>query len=250
MALPTTPPNYNGSWKALQASIRRGELNSWRVWALQNCMWQDPSLRPSMEATGGRDGSFGPGTEKSVKKWQTDRKLIVDGIVGPQTQLAMLAEAEHDVHADVPGLPEGVLKGFSVAEGGSVLAATNWYTPPGDPPGVDLGPMQLRYLLPIAIGKMQEAFDPRFAMVVAGKTLLLRMDRLRRAQPQLSSPTVLRVALLAHNAPFLYEQVRLLGGLRTPNASAGWTWDPNKSRPYTHAEWYVEYPNRILVYVK
>jgi hypothetical protein len=31
------------------------------------------------------DGDFGPGTEKHVKKWQTQHGLVADGIVGPKT---------------------------------------------------------------------------------------------------------------------------------------------------------------------
>lgn len=35
------------------------------------------------------DGIFGPGTEKHVKKWQSNNGLVVDGIVGPATWDAM-----------------------------------------------------------------------------------------------------------------------------------------------------------------
>ena len=31
------------------------------------------------------DGDFGPGTEKTVKEWQTKNGLTADGIVGPAT---------------------------------------------------------------------------------------------------------------------------------------------------------------------
>lgn len=36
------------------------------------------------------DGQFGPGTEKVIKQFQKDRKLEVDGIVGPATYRALL----------------------------------------------------------------------------------------------------------------------------------------------------------------
>ena len=35
------------------------------------------------------DGIFGPGTERHVKKWQSENNLVVDGIVGPATWDAM-----------------------------------------------------------------------------------------------------------------------------------------------------------------
>jgi putative chitinase len=38
------------------------------------------------------DGSFGPGTETAVKKWQTENKLTADGIVGDSTWSKMFGE--------------------------------------------------------------------------------------------------------------------------------------------------------------
>jgi putative chitinase len=40
------------------------------------------------------DGSFGPGTEKSVKKWQIDHNLNPDGIVGDETWSKMFSLTE------------------------------------------------------------------------------------------------------------------------------------------------------------
>jgi peptidoglycan hydrolase-like protein with peptidoglycan-binding domain len=38
------------------------------------------------------DGDFGPLTEAAVKKYQSDRGLVVDGIVGPATWARILHE--------------------------------------------------------------------------------------------------------------------------------------------------------------
>jgi peptidoglycan hydrolase-like protein with peptidoglycan-binding domain len=48
------------------------------------------------------DGVFGPHTDQGVREFQQGKGLAVDGIVGPQTWTAMLAE-----HADPPMLGPG-----------------------------------------------------------------------------------------------------------------------------------------------
>ena len=54
------------------------------------------------------DGSYGPGTVAIVKKFQTDNKLVVDGIAGPGTQ-AKIAELLKPAPVVVPG-PEELWK--------------------------------------------------------------------------------------------------------------------------------------------
>lgn len=241
MSLPADPPRY-GTWKGIIAPIRKGETG-WRVWALQKAI---QATAPGITC----DGVFGRQTHRLLTAYQTAAGLTGDGIAGPATQTKMLADAEKDVNPDFPALPLGVIRGFAVYEGGGVLAATNWYTPPGQPAGVDLGPVQWRFLLPIAQDDMKRAFNARESFRWACTRLQDAIRTLEQAQPGLSDADVLRVSVLAHNAPFLYDQVRRNGRLSTPDAAAGWTVNPSTGGPYTHAEWAVEYPARILTYVK
>jgi hypothetical protein len=76
-----------------------------------------------------------------------------------------------------------------------------------------------------------------------------RVNEYLRRRPTLSKRQALELAVLAHNAPFLSEQVVRNGRLSTPAAYAEWTVKPGGGH-YTHAEWRVEYPARIMKYVR
>jgi Putative peptidoglycan binding domain len=251
MSLPTQPPRFN-SWSELVSPIKKGETG-WRVWALQSALSADPALKKILADAGAfttAQGVFGAATETAVKKYQRDHFTTVDGIVGPKTQGLLLKDADLDVHQKIPKLPNGILSGFTIAEGGSVLAATNWYTPPGGTPGVDCGPVQWRqYGPPFSEAGLKKAFNPRTAFEYAGNVLLERIDDYNRRRPSLSDAMVLRLAILAHNWPAGAEQVVKYGHLTHPDALASWTTKPGGGH-YTQGEWLQEYPDRILMYVK
>jgi hypothetical protein len=216
--------------------------SGWRAYAVQAVVNHDTRVA--------LDGAFGPKTEEAVKTWQGRRNLAADGIVGPKTQGAMLRSSEHAVNATLPTLPPGLLWGFVVHEGAGLLAATNPYTPPGGAAGVDCGPVQWRqYGPPFKLDGLKAAFDARRALAYAGRELLRRRDDYRQRRPSLSRARALELAVLAHNAPFLSEQVVRSGTLRTPHAPAAWTTKPGGGH-YTHAEWAAEYPRRIMSYAK
>lgn len=237
--LPGSPPIYP-SWTVMLSAIKLADGIAWRVYALQKALqFEDEAC----------DGAFGPVTDDKLRRFQAARGLVADGRAGRLTQEALLKRAEHDIHAELPGLPEGVLRGFTIAEGAGILAATNPRTPPGAPPGVDCGPVQWRQLgPPFAFRDLKRAFNPRAAYRFAGMKLLERITDYGARRPSLSSAMRLRLALLAHNAPFLSDQVVRNGELTTPDALALWTDKPGGGH-YTHAEWLQEYPDRILAHV-
>lgn len=61
------------------------------------------------------DGYFGPGTERAVRQFQTDRGLEVDGLVGPDTWAALFGAPDFDPALDVNG--NGVLDPWEIPQG-------------------------------------------------------------------------------------------------------------------------------------
>jgi len=241
MTLPVSPPKYT-SWAQLVSSIKEGE-QGWRPYALQ------AALRSAGHVELVLDGDFGPMTLAAVKAFQKSKSLTADGIAGAKTQAALLAVVSHQVHGLYPRLPDGLLRGFAEAEGANVLAATNWYTPAGGTAGVDCGPVQWRqYGPPFVMDGLKKAFRADKSFSFASELLLSRIDDFNRRRPSLSDAMVLRIAVLAHNAPFLSEQIVRYGQLSTPNALAKWTVNPEDGEPYTHAEWLQVYPDRVMKY--
>jgi len=62
-----------------------------------------PSLQYHLRARGHTvavDGDFGPRTEEAVRAYQKEKKLVVDGIVGPQTWQALVVTARRGDQGD------------------------------------------------------------------------------------------------------------------------------------------------------
>lgn len=187
-------------------------------------------------------GVFTVGLLRAVKRWQRNHELEADGVVGPRTQqhILLLAAQRADEKA---GLPRGCSYGFVVFEGGGILAATNWQVPGG----VDCGPAQWRRIgPPFDRDGLRFAFDPHRSLQAAAAGLRARRDDYLKRRPGLGKGGALKTAVLAHNAPFLAEQIVARGRLDDPDAPASWTWDPVAHRPYTRGEWSQVYPARVL----
>jgi peptidoglycan hydrolase-like protein with peptidoglycan-binding domain len=256
MTLPASPPDYRNaagenSFLAIVKPIKFGEglsshgytLGTWRVFALQSGL---KSLGRTIEP----DGKFGAQTKAVVERFQKDRGLWVDGIAGTTTQGTILRRTETKVHKEFPDLPNGVILGICLRETSGTVAPTNWYTPPNGEPGVDCGSVQWRiYGPPFDQDKLRAAFDPLTSFRFAATDLLDRIERLDARQPSLSDEFVLRAAIVAHNAPFLYEQIVRNGKLSTPNQLATWTNKPGGGY-FTHDEHFYDYSDDVLASVR
>lgn len=76
----------------------------------------------------GADGIFGKGTEAAVMSWQSDNRLMVDGIVGPKTWAAMGLDemATTDNSEKMVELPDGlVIEQYFLPKGEYLEGPTN-----------------------------------------------------------------------------------------------------------------------------
>ena len=239
MALPAEPPKY-GSWASMVSGIRRGEMG-WRVYALQSALSSTGRLLDT-------DGNCGARTERAILQYQQQYGMVPDGIAGPRVQGGLIERISHQVHQEIQNLPDGLLRGFAEAEGANLLAATNWYTPPGGQVGVDCGVVQWRQYKPFRHDDLRKAFNCAASFRYASHILIGRIGSYDSRRPSLNPATLLRIAVLAHNAPFMSEQVVRNGKLSTPSAPATWTTKPGGGH-YTHQEWMRVYPDRVMRYV-
>lgn len=235
MIPPDVPPKY-GSWAELVAPIKQGETG-WRVYGLQIALL---SLSRSVTL----DCDFGPKTKAAVQDFQEHENLEADGIAGPVTQRRILTKLGARTHAQLPDVPDGLMRGFAEGEGASVLAATNW-TVAG---GVDCGCMQYRVFgPPYDRRKLEIAFDPVESMLEAAGDFLARTvtlgkgswvsSQLRSLRPELAK----RLAVLAHNWPAGALDYAARGSVNNPTGIATWvaagTKFPDGTAVTTRGQW-------------
>lgn len=82
--VPYATPAAAKTYEAQPATIRRGDKG-------ELVMRMQAALTKTGLASVSADGDFGPKTEATLKDWQRSRKLVPDGICGPQTWAALLA---------------------------------------------------------------------------------------------------------------------------------------------------------------
>lgn len=261
MTLPSSPPIYR-TWTELIAPIRFGEGSPLHGWT--NASWRVYALQTGLRTVGRLtepDGVFGNHTLEQVKAFQTNRGLDPDGIAGQITQRALVRRSAERLHDTFfPRIPEGMLFGIAIKETSGFIGATNDFDPSPSDLGCDCGVIQRRVKgPPYSMTTLLKAFDVAEAIIWGAvddgggdpgkmKGYLPRYDRLAKAQSQLSELTKRKAVIIAHNAPFLYEQFVDFGRLRTPNELATWTKKPGGGH-YTHAEWLEVYTSEVLSFV-
>lgn len=91
---PPPPPAPPVDWEAIAQGIARAKTYTLRLGAggagkpvgeVDAVKWLQIGLTNSLYYTDAVDGSFGKKTDAAVRRFQTDRKLLVDGVVGPKT---------------------------------------------------------------------------------------------------------------------------------------------------------------------
>lgn len=227
MTLPAAPPRY-ASWSDMVSSIKYGEAG-WRVYALQKAINSvrydeidhgDPSPWARVEP----DGDFGADTLTAVKACQTYLGTTVDGAAGPTTQRLLLKALTGRTHDLLPGLPDGLMRGFCESEGANMLAATNWSVPGG----VDCGAVQIRaYGPPYDMKVLLNVFDPMESLMQAANDFLGRAAFFYNA-PWIATrgarrtELAMRTAVMAHNWPAGADAIGRYGICAAPNSLAGW----------------------------
>jgi hypothetical protein len=190
MTLPDSPN------RSTPLSLRYGD-SGWPVYGLQG----------GLGALGymlAQDGTFGDGTDKAVRRFQSERHLAVDGIAGSTTQGILVHELDILVHNRHLEVPAGMLRGFVATESGGNVGATNWSVPGG----VDCGVVQIRVLGP--------PYDAD--VFLQRRDTLGRLPTARARGAEFTD----RCAALAWNWPFAADQYARNGGLPDPGRIADW----------------------------
>jgi hypothetical protein len=193
VALSSTPPVL---WDRV---FKKGHTG-WSVYGLQCCLnsirWAEDRTWPHLMP----DGVFGGDTEAVLMVAQARLRITADGVCGPTTQRTLLGWAGDRIHAVLPEVPLGLMKGYVESEGANLLAATNWAVAGG----VDCGPTQLRCVgPPCKMEHLQLAFNPVRALQDSGNMFLLRCETLvsGTAAKKNGEEFLKRCAAMAHNWP-------------------------------------------------
>lgn len=198
-------------------------MAGWPVYALQSF------LNSVYRAELSLDGAFGLATKEAVENFQDSQPgFSVDGVAGPATQSRLVVERVEKVESNFTSLPDGLLKGKLLSEGGLMLAPVNWKVAGG----VDCGAAQYRvygppyaYQLAETGASLRDAFGAICVRMAAEQFLARRAVFLSTgAWSEGHVERAGRLAAFAHNWPTAggadyYSQH---GHVLNPNGACSW----------------------------
>ncbi len=230
-------------------SLKQG-MTGWDVVAIQIAL---NSYAPSPRLT--EDGVFGPITGNAAASLQHELGVTVDGIVGPQTQAALMAARAGQI--EVHRTPKGLLKGICFGESGGIVPTTSAFYPDGSR---DYGPMQTNLTKPDE-ARCKQAFSPTDALLEVAEQLMTAYARFRLANASLTPEEAWRLAVLNYNWPAAAQQIAEghestwtyvesgTGIRRHMSDPAPWVEAFGISGVSTGAEWAQFYVDSKVVYV-
>lgn len=213
--LPATPPTG-------QSPVIQEGMSGWPVYALQ-------SFLKSVGCVLDVDGDFGSGTKEAVKAYQQASRLTVDGVAGPRTQSDLVIQRLVKVESNLPSLPDGLMRGQLLSEGGLMLAPVNWNVGGG----VDCGAAQYRvYGPPFMVdgsaddgATLTEAFGATCVRRAAEELLQRRAAFFKNgAWSRGNAERAGRLAAFAHNWPHQggADYYAEHGTVSNPNGACTW----------------------------
>lgn len=161
-------------------STHEGQIRRYAVFAIQQ------ELHSYHAKNIKADGLFGPATERVVKTWQIDHKLVGDGLVGPKTAKLLFSPHIH-VEEQAKGIVGPYLQGMVRWEANFDPGATG-------PNDVDSGLVQINLGVHTDISEAQ-AFDPIFSIDYGARRMASAYQSFQ------SSPMAWQCAIAQHNSP-------------------------------------------------
>lgn len=250
----------------------------------ENFHWGAWSLQLTLKQLGSPvkvDGYFGQQTADSVVRYQANRKLVPDGVAGYKTQSRIVLGWANKAES-IYKVPNGLLDGVLLGEGGGYLAPVNWAVPGGvdfsavqqriylvnsisrdvwnnnlvrDSRGNVIGPNEhLHAIAVFDVAQIKKAANTKERVGILGADLRYLKDKYynesRYRGSYHNNKNSWRYAILDHNWPWASEQLALGNKLSTTKEA---TWVPPTLRAKginTYSEWAEYYMNTMTRFVR